>query len=102
VHEPVAFLERSIKNEMHVRIHQGESQDDHLITPDRDVNPVHAGDEVIIAQKHGINGVAVRTEMPAILDPDVLALDKGHVESEIRNDLSEQFLIDLHLQIRRR
>ena len=47
VHEAVAFIERTIQDKMDMCVHQGECQDDHTISPDSDINPVHSGDEIL-------------------------------------------------------
>ena len=82
-------------------VHQGKSQDDHVVVLDHHENPVHPGDEVIVAFEHGIDGVSVRTEMPAVLDFDLTSLDERDMEPEIGFDLREQFLIYLHVLFRR-
>ena len=48
-----------------------------------------------------INGIAVRAEMPAVLDRNRLSFDKGKIQSQIRADLPEQFVIHLHLHFQR-
>jgi hypothetical protein len=87
---------------MDVRVHQTEGEDDHLIATDRDIDPVHSGDEIVIIEKHLINGIAVGAEVPAVLDCNLLTFGERDIESQIGNDLPEQFFFYLHLQIQRR
>lgn len=102
VHKAVAFIERTIQDKMDMRVHQGESQDNHTISLDSDIDPVHSCDEIQFIVEQHIDGIAIRAEMPTVPDADVLSFDECEVESEIGNDLPEQFLIYLHLHIQRR
>ena len=85
-----------------MRVHQGESQDDHVVALHDDEDTVHPRDEVLVVFEHGIDRIPVRGEMPAVLDSDFLSLDERDVEPEIGFDLREQFFVQLHLRIRRR
>lgn len=51
--------------------------------------------------ENGFNGVAVSTEMPAIVDRDVFSSGEGDIEAQIGNDLLEQFFFNLHHHIQR-
>ena len=86
---------------MQVRVHQGESQDDHVVALHHDEDAVHPRDEILVVFEHGIDSIPVRGEMPAVLDLDFLSLDERDVEPEIGFDLREQFFVQLHLRIRR-
>ena len=101
MHEPVTCFESAVQDEMHMGVHQGKSQNDHVVVLDHHVYPVHPGDEVIVVFEHGIDGVSVRAEMPAVLDFDLTSLDERDMEPEIGFDLREQFLIYLHVLFRR-
>ena len=102
MHKPVAFFESTVQDEMQVRVHQGESQDDHVVALHDDKDAVHPRDEILVVLEQRIDSIPVRGEMPAVLDLDFLSLDERDVEPEIGFDLREQFLIQLHLRIRRR
>ena len=102
VHEPVAFVEVPIQDEMNVGVHQTEGQDDNPIGLQGDKHTVHPVNEIIVTLKDGIDGISIGTEVPTVLDGDVLAFDERGVEPEIRNDLPEQFPSYLHLPIQRR
>ena len=67
-----------------------------------DVCPVHPGDEIVVSHEHGIDGIPVGAEMPAIPYLDGLTLGERDVESQVDNYLPEQFLFNPHLQIQRR
>ena len=85
-----------------MRVHQGKSQDDDLVSLQGHIDAVHPVDEVVLVIEHDVYGVSVGTEVPAVLDRHRLAFDKRGVESKIRNDLPEQFHRNLHLRIQRR
>ena len=101
MHKPVAFIIFPIQDEMEVRIHQTESEDNHTKSPDGQIHAVHSADEIVFILENGFNGVAVSTEMPAIVDRDVLSSGEGDIEAQIGNDLLEQFFFHLHHHIQR-
>jgi hypothetical protein len=70
---------------MHVCVHQAESQYHDSESFHSDIDTIHTGDEIIIALKHNIHCFPVSAEVPAILDDNLLPLDKRFVQSQIRD-----------------
>lgn len=73
---------------MHVSVHQGESQDNDIMFPGQDIDPVHPVDEIFLIKENGINRIAVGAEMPTVLNRYVSALYKRNVQTQIRYDLT--------------
>ena len=82
-------------------IHQREGKDNHTVALNGNVNPVHSCDEIDLIQKHRIDSVAVCTEMPAIMNCDILPFNESKFKSQIGGNLLEQCIIYLHQQIQR-
>ena len=100
MYETIALVELSIQDEMHMRVHQREGEDNDPISFDGDIDPIHPVDEIVFIEHH-IDRISVCAEMPAVSDRNVLSFDKRNVQSQIQDDLSEQCLRNLHLHIRR-
>ena len=60
MHEAIAGIERTIKDEVYMCIHQRECQDDNVIVSDYDEYPVHTRPEILFIVKHDIYGIAIR------------------------------------------
>lgn len=101
MHKPVAFIIFTIEDEVDVRIHQTKSEDNHTKSPDGQIHAVHSADEIVFILENGFNGIAVSTEMPAIVDRYVFSSGEGDIETQIGNDLLEQFFFNLHHHIQR-
>ena len=86
---------------MHMSVHQGKSQYYYVILQADYEDTVHSCDKIIFITKHIINCISVCAEMPAVLYWNVLAFYKCPVKTQIRYDLSEQFICYSHLQFRR-
>ena len=74
-------------------IHKGKRQYHDLVTLQHDVYAIHSIQIVIFARKQLIYGITVCEEMPAPPDLNSLASDNGRIESQIRLNLHEQFII---------
>ena len=55
-----------------MRVHQGKSQDYHMIVLQDDIDTVHSGNEIVFTEKQRIDGVPVGAEVPAVPDFDFL------------------------------
>ena len=93
----VTLIKIPIQNEMDMRIHQTESQDDDPVFPGHNIDTVHPLYKVIVVHKNNIDGIAVCTEMPAVSGFYFLSPDKWDLESEVRLDLPKQLIINRHL-----
>ena len=98
MYEAIAFIVFSIQDKVDVCIHQTKGKDDYMVSPNSDIDSVHPGNEIVIVEKHLIDGIPVRAEMPAVLDRNLLSFGKRDVKSQVGNDLPEQFLFNLHLK----
>ena len=80
-------------------VHKAKGEDDHVKSTYSQIHTVHAADEIVIIQEYGIYGVAVGTEMPAILDRDVFPFGERDIKSQVGINLLEQFIFYLHFHI---
>ena len=97
MNESSAFLQPTVEDEMQVRVHQGESQDDDIKVENGVENPVHPLSEVLLIAEHSVNAVPVSVEMPAIPDWLVNAFSENLSQSDVLFQPPDPFLTVNHI-----
>ena len=101
VHEGIALRESAIQNEVDVRVHKHECQNQNVVFQCSGIHPVHPVPEIVIVIEHRIHGFSCGVEMPAVIDGNRLAFDARPVKSKVGRDLCPEFVTVQHNHINR-
>ena len=101
VQESITFPELAIQNEVDVRVHKHECQNQDLVFQRSGIHPVHAVLEIVSVKEHRINRFSCGIEMPAVIDGNSLSFDIWPVEAKVGRDFCPEFVTVQHSHFNR-